>query len=72
MVFALDLDWNGEPLLPLGSLDPIAIAPVAPGELHVVVKNKLIHRGDDVEVTFPRNVVGLEDGDLFQITSRSF
>ena len=72
MVFTLHLDRDGEPLLPLRRLDLVAITPVAPCELHVVVKNKFIHCGDHVEVSLPRNVVGLENSDFFQIRSRFF
>ena len=72
VVFALRLDWDGEPLLPLRRLDLVAITPVAPGKLHVVVENKFIHCGDHVEVPLPRNVVGLENSDFFQIRSRFF
>ncbi|SPF51404.1 hypothetical protein SBDP1_930010 [Syntrophobacter sp. SbD1] len=68
MIFALDLDWNRQPLQPSGGLYPVTVPPVAPGILHLVVKNKLINRCDEIEVTLPGDVVGLDDGNLFQFS----
>lgn len=49
----------------LGSFDLIPVLPVTPGILYVIVKNKLIHCGNDVKIALPRDVVGLEDGYFF-------
>ncbi len=65
MVFALDLNGDGEPLNSLGRLDLVAIAPVPPGVLHVVIQDELIHGGDHIEIAFPGDIVGLDDGDFF-------
>ena len=67
VIFALHLHRNGQPLQTLRGLDLVAVTPVAPGILHVVVKNELIHRGDHIEIALPRDVVGLDDGDFFII-----
>ena len=64
-VFALHLDRNGEPLRPLWCLDLIAVAPVAPGVLHVVEQDEFIDGGDHVKVALPRDIVGLNDCDFF-------
>src|SRR5438477_11758432 len=50
VVFALYLDRNGEPLLPLWCLDLIAVAPVAARILHIVIQDEFIHGGNLVEV----------------------
>ena len=49
-----------EPLHPLGRLDPVTVAPVVLRELHVVVEDELINRGNDVEIAFPRDVIRLD------------
>src|SRR6202008_968409 len=54
---------DADPLETVGGLDPVPVTPVVLGELHVIVKDELIHGGNHVEVAFPRNVVGLQDGD---------
>ena len=62
VVLALDLYGHGEPLCPLGRLDEVPVSPVPSGVLHVVIQDELIDMGDEVEVAFPRNVIGLQDG----------
>ncbi len=43
--------------------DPVAIAPVAAGELGLVEDHEFVNGGDDVEISLPGNIVRLEDGD---------
>ncbi len=50
-----------QPSFPLGGLDLVAVAPVVLGVLDAVVYDELIHRGNDVEIALPRDVVGLQD-----------
>lgn len=54
-----------QPLHPLGGLDLVAVTPVAAGVLHIVVEYELIHCSDHVEISFPRDVVGLQSSDFF-------
>src|SRR5438445_631737 len=53
-----------EPLHTLRRLDLIAITPVTARILHVVIQDEFIHRGDHVEIALPRDVVGLNNGNL--------
>lgn len=71
VIFALDLDRNRQPLHPLRRLDLVAIPPVAPGVLHVVVENEFIDRGNHAEIALPWDVVGLEDGEFFHRSNLS-
>ena len=64
MVFPFYLNRNRQPLNPMRSFDLVAVSLVTAGVLHVVIENELIHRGDHVKVTFPRDVVGLNDGNF--------
>lgn len=50
----------------LGALDPVTITPVTPGIRHIVVDNKFIHGGDQIEVPLPGDVIGLKNGYFFQ------
>lgn len=56
---------NTDPLYSVGGLELVPVSPVVFRELHVVVKDELIDSGDHVEVALPRDVVRLEDSDLF-------
>src|SRR5205823_14648122 len=63
VVAALRLDRDRQPLCSLRRLDAVAVAPVAPGELPVVVEDELVDARDQVEVALPRDVAGLDDRD---------
>ena len=67
VIFTLDLDRNRQPLHPLWRLDLVAVPPVAPGVLHVVIEDEFIHCSDHVETALPWDVVRLEDGDFFHV-----
>ena len=41
--------------------------PVAPGILHVIVKDKLINSSDQIEIVLPWYVVGLDNGDFLML-----
>lgn len=43
----------------------IAIPPVAPGILHIIIQHENVDAVDQVEVALPGNVIGLKDRDLF-------
>lgn len=65
MVYRLHPDWHGDPWNSLLGFELIAVAPVAPGILHVVVEDEFIYGCDHVEVTLPRDVIGLKDANFF-------
>ncbi len=69
---ALDLDGNRQPDRTIRGLDAIPIAPVALRILHVVEQHELIDRGDEIEVTLPRYVAGLNDRDALGHVWRRF
>src|SRR5207249_10607823 len=48
----------------IGRLDDVSISPVSFGVLNIVEQDELLHRIDEVEVAFPRNVIGLDDRHL--------
>jgi len=58
-------DRHREPEEAVWSLDSIPVAPVAFGELRVVVQHELIDGCDEIEITLPRYVTRLDDGDAF-------
>lgn len=62
-VNALLLHRDGQPLHTLWCLDLVAVTPVAAGILHVVIKNKFIHRSNQIEIALPGDVVGLDNSD---------
>lgn len=64
VIFAFDLHGDGQPLHTLRRFDQVAVAPVAPGILHIVVKDKLVYRGYHVEKALPGDVVRLHDGNF--------
>ena len=55
----------GDPFNAIRRFDAIAIAPVIFGVLHIVVDNKFIYRSDDIEITFPGNIIRLQYGNSF-------
>src|SRR3990167_7029009 len=72
VILAFHFDRNRQPLHSLRSLDLVAITPVTTGVLHVVIQDKLIHRGDHVEITLPGDVIRLQDSDFFHLLSCFF
>src|SRR5215470_17175334 len=54
---------NGQPSEALRRLDAIAISPIVLGVLHIVVEHEEVDVGNDVEVSLPGDVVGLNDCD---------
>src|SRR6476661_4985316 len=53
--------WNREPLHAIRGLDAVSVAPVVLRVLNVIVKHEEVDIVNDVEVSLPRNVVGLQD-----------
>src|SRR5262249_28343847 len=66
VVFPFRVHWNGQPERRPVEDDLVAVAPVAPRVLDVVKDHELVNRGDDVEVSLPRDVVRLENGNGFR------
>ncbi len=66
MILALHLHRDRQPLYSLGSFDPVSVAPITARELHVVVEDELIYRGNHVEIPLPWNIVGLGYGYFFR------
>src|SRR5947208_12501329 len=64
-ILALHFDRNRQPERPVGGLDEIAISPVPDRVLHVIVEDELVDGINQVEVTPPWDVIGLDDGDSF-------
>src|ERR1700722_4197956 len=62
-VFSLGDDRNREPRRPVRRQNLVSIAPVAFGKLRVVQENEFVDRSDQVKITFPWNVVRLNNGD---------
>src|SRR5688572_18829537 len=58
---AIVVDRYSNPASAIRHLDLVAIAPVALGELQVIMDNEQIHVVDEVEVSPPREVVRLDD-----------
>ena len=67
VIFTLHLHRYGQSLQTLRCLYLIAVAPVAPGILHVIVKDKLINSSDQIEIVLPWYVVGLDNGDFLML-----
>jgi hypothetical protein len=44
-------------------LDPVSIAPIPAGKLGVVVEYELVGARDQIEISLPGDIAGLEDGD---------
>jgi hypothetical protein len=65
MAYRLHPDWHGEPLNSMRGFELIAVAPVTPVELYVFVEDEFIYGCDHVEVTLPRDVIGLKDANFF-------
>src|ERR1700757_2926627 len=59
VVSTFRLDGDRQPARPLCSLDPVAVPPISPRELAVVVQDELVDAVDQVEVTLPRDVARL-------------
>ena len=64
-VLPLHLDRHRQPDRALRCFYLVAVAPVSPGILHVVIQNKLVHGGYHIKIAFPRDIVGLKYGNLF-------
>lgn len=62
-VMPLCTERDGQPMKAMGSLDAVAIAPVAAGILHFVEKDEFVAAANEVEITFPGNVRRLDDSD---------
>lgn len=58
-----------QPLVANGRLDPVAIAPVVLGKLHVIIEDQQVDDFVEVEISAPRHVIGLDDPD-FQYLAR--
>src|SRR5579883_2069534 len=65
MIFSFYKDGNSQPLDTLRCFNFIAVTPVSPRILHIVVEDKLINCRNKVEIPLPRNIIGLKNGDLF-------
>lgn len=63
---ALCFHWNGQPMRPRRTLDLVSIAPIPSGKLSIIEENKLIDVGNEIEVSFPGNIAGLDYGDFLQ------
>src|SRR6185437_15597131 len=62
--------WHREPLHTISRLDSIAIAPVVLRVLNIIVEYEDVDVVNDVEVSLPRNVVGLQYRGAHQATAR--
>ena len=60
------------PLHTLWCPDLVAITPISSGVLHIVVKYELIHGCDHVEIAFPLDIAGLEDGYFLHVLPSTF
>ena len=60
-------DGDGQPLETVLGVNLVPVAPVVLGVLHLVVPDEHICVVDQVEVTFPRDVVGLQDDGAHRI-----
>ena len=61
--FARSLNRYGEPRCTVRRFYPVPITPVILGELDRIQEDKLVHRIDQVEVSLPGEVIGLQNGD---------
>src|SRR5579862_2521922 len=62
---------DGEPLQTRWRLDAVTVLPRALFELHVIENDKRVHLIDQIEITAPGKVRGLQDRDFHRPSSRS-
>jgi hypothetical protein len=60
-IFATDFDRYGQPQEPAWTFDEIAISPIPASVLHVIEQDELVRCVHQVEITPPRNIIGLYD-----------
>src|SRR5262249_51073167 len=58
-------DRDCQPAGAIRTFDPIAIVPMARGELNTVEDDVLVAPADQIKETLPRDVAGLNDRDTF-------
>ena len=64
-------DRNRQPLDPVLGANSIAISPVVFGVLDFIVKNKYVGAPDQIEITLPGEIIGLEDNHAHNYSSWS-
>jgi hypothetical protein len=70
VILSLNINRNGKPDKSLRGFYFVAVAPIAPSILHIVEENKLVNHIDEIEVTLPGNIVGLDDSDFLAHTGK--
>jgi hypothetical protein len=57
IILAFDTNWYGQPLQTLRCFYLIAIPPIPPRELHVVIQDEFIDGSDQIKISLPWNIV---------------